>query len=92
MANGNDTGMFIKSSNLRVASGIIGILVVSGGIFGTWSRTSYRVEQNEKMINRNVASINKMESHRVITIELLGRIDERLKRLEDILNRRPIVP
>lgn len=89
MGNGNgaETGMFIKSSNIRSLSTVIGILVIAAGVFGSWSTNSYRIEQAEQATQSNKSQIEDIKKSRDSDREILIRIDERLKRLEEKLSR-----
>jgi hypothetical protein len=84
---GSETGMFIKGSNVRTMATVIGILTVAAGVFGSWSTSSYRIDQTEKAMITNRSQIEEMKKNRDSDREILIRIDERLKRLEERLSR-----
>jgi len=82
----------VTSDILKPIGIIIGISTVVFALVGTWSTANYRLDQTEKAISANKAQLMEIEKNRTVNVELLIRIDERLKRVEEILSKRTSSP
>lgn len=78
-------------SSLVSSLKLIALFISFAGVIGAWTILPYRVEQTEKAIRLNNdaawGAIKEIREKRDIDHEILVRIDERLKRLEVLLQK-----